>query len=159
MQKIFIVEAYIIKKSYERSRRKCKVQFPCVLISSTSTLHKMISKSRKKKTWSRSDSKYYVFFSETLCDIGVRLEASRRNALSRLLQEIGISKSSVHAAIKLVYLHQEIYNYARLQYADLAAKVRFCNWLWEAMCSGEVDTCLIYCTHEPRTVLLKRPCK
>jgi hypothetical protein len=39
----------------------------------------------------------------------------------------------------------QIYSCAKLQDADRAAQIRFCNWFCEALCSGDVGplvTCL-----------------
>jgi hypothetical protein len=60
--------------------------------------------------------------------------------------------TSLHAATKLLGLKSHKFTFVHnLQEADGVARVGFCNWFCESVCSGEVDLLLNYLTAKSRS--------
>ena len=69
--------------------------------------------------------------------------------LRRSSYENGVSKSSVQVDKKLLRLKPNKFTAVpKLQQLDRVATVRFCNWLWDAVCNGEIEIMLAYLTDE-----------
>ena len=69
--------------------------------------------------------------------------------LGKLTLEIGVSKSSVHAATKL--LHLKPYKFTpvlQLHKAEHAVRVQMCNRFCEAVCNGVINQLPTYLTDD-----------
>ena len=65
------------------------------------------------------------------------------------ITETSLSKRPVQTPKKLLCLLNP-YNFTvlqKLQEAEYTARVWFCNWFYEVVCTGEVMPLLTYCTH------------
>ena len=99
-------------KSCSETRRKFLVKFPGGPVSNPSTIRRLAK--IFKETGSIKNRKVYrrrhVLTKETLDQIGERLEHTLQKSLKRLLQETGVSVSSVQRATKLLKLRIRIVN-------------------------------------------------
>jgi hypothetical protein len=72
--------------------------------------------------------------------------------LRRSSYETGVSKSPVQADKKLLRMKPHRFTAVpKLQELGRVATVRFRNWLWEAVCNGEIDIMLAYWIDEGRS--------
>ena len=98
--------------SCSETRRKFRVKFPVGPVPNPSTIRRQAK--RFKETGSVNNRKVkrrrHVLTEETLDEIGERLECTLQKSLKRLLQETGVSVSSVQRATKLLKLHIRIVN-------------------------------------------------
>jgi len=88
------------------------------------------------KKWEQTQR---VLSVEILCNTGKSLEISSQKVLKMAITETSLSKWPVQTPIKLLSLKP--YNFTvlqKLQEADYAARVWFCNWFCEGVCTGEV---------------------
>jgi hypothetical protein len=144
----FTSEIYIGKKSCKKCHGKLRSWFPGVSFPSKSALYqtnKFQTGSLLMKKWEQTQ----CFLSEEiLCNTGNPLEISPQEVMKMAITETSLSTWHVQTPIKLLCLNP--YNFTvlqKLQEADYAASVWFCNWFCEAVCTDEVMPLLTYCTH------------
>ena len=98
--------------SCSETRRKFRVKFPGGPVPNPSTIRRQTK--RFKETGPIKNRKVnrirQVLTEETLDEIGDRLEHTLQKSLKRLLQETGVSVSSVQRATKLLKLRIHIVN-------------------------------------------------
>ena len=111
---VYIQNTYSMKSrmSCSETRRKFRVKFPGGPVPKPNTIRRQTK--RFKETGSVKNRKVnrrrHVFKEETLDEIGERLEHSPQKSLKCLLQETGVSVSSVQRATTLLKLHIRIVN-------------------------------------------------
>ena len=128
-----------------KNHRKFVTRFTGVSVVSKSTTLQIMNKFRRVGSLlnKQQQQTLRVLSKETSDGVGARLEASAWKILRRLSQQFGVSTSSVQASSKNETMR--IYSCAKLQDADCAAQIRFCNCFCEALRSGDVGplvTCL-----------------
>ncbi|PSN46547.1 hypothetical protein C0J52_19601, partial [Blattella germanica] len=90
-----------------------------------------------------------VLTEEKLDEIAFRLEISSRKSLRRLAQEVGVSKTSVQHATKLLKLKPYKTRVVhQLLPTDDAGRRNFCNWYLQAIHDGVVDPTLVFFSDE-----------
>ena len=142
-QRIFICNTFMKKSSW----RKCRRQFPDSPVPDKTTIYRLVKKFND--TGSVQNKKPQVnkrvLTEEKLDEIGFRLEQSPQKSLRRLAQQVGVSKSSVQLATKLLKLKPYKTRIVhQLMLPDNAARINFCNWYLQSVHDGLVDPTLVF---------------
>ena len=130
---------------YMKSRKSCsetrkfRIKFPGRPVSNSSTIRRLDK--RFKETGSvkniNVNRRWHVLTEETLDEIGERLELTPQKFLKRLLQETGVSVSSVQRTTKLLKLKPyKIPVVHALHQPDPNKSLRFCNWVLDREAAG-----------------------
>ena len=148
-QRIFICSTFMKQHSWRRCRRKFRRRYPDAPVPDRTTICRLFKKFNETGSVANKKPRVNkrVLTEEKLDEIAFRLEISPRKSLRRLAQEVGVSKTSVQHATKLLKLKPYKTRVVhQLLPTDDAGRRNFCNWYLQAIHDGVVDpTCVKRC--------------
>ena len=150
-QRIFICSTFMKQHSWRRCRRKFRRRYPDAPVPDRTTICRLFKKFNETGSVANKKPRVNkrVLTEEKLDEIAFRLEISPRKSLRRLAQEVGVSKTSVQHATKLLKLKPYKTRVVhQLLPTDDAGRRNFCNWYLQAIHDGVVDPMLVFFSDE-----------
>jgi hypothetical protein len=151
-KKIFIVETNMRKKSYEKCHRKFRIQFLSVSVPSESKIHQTVNKFQISSFLNKMRQQTWCVLSEqTIDDVTAWLETSPWDLQDSYHRKL-VCQSHLYMQPQphnyFTWNHTNLQPCKKFHEAGCVITIQFCNWLCEAVCSGEADPLLNYFTDE-----------
>ena len=151
-QRVFLFETYVKTESCREVCRRFQDRFPGVTVPCRETVRCLVNKLRTTGSLNNAKTrkrKQKVLTEEKIDDINTSFTRSPNKSVRRVAQQVGISKTSVHRATKILKLKPyRVSIVQQLQPRDDQARINFCNWILQHIVDGIVNPHLLIFSDE-----------